>query len=184
MLTIHIPESEMYDENAERFITFKGATIVLEHSLLSLSKWEEKWHIPFIDNKTLTEEQILDYIRCMTINQVDNKAYAFLSVDNIKDIKNYIEDKHTATWFSDKKSAKGMYSQNGTAITAELIYYWMVTCNIPFSCEKWHINKLLTLIRICSEMNNPDKKKMSKNDTLRNNSELNALRRAQFKSRG
>lgn len=188
MLTITIPDQEFYDDNSNRFVTIKGATLTLEHSLIALSKWEEKWHVPFIDNKEITNEQMLDYIRCMTISpsNVDPKVYLCITKDNLDAIKTYLDDSHTATWFSDHKDAKtGMKGQNGMAITSELIYYWMTACQIPFECQKWNIKRLLTLIRICSEMNDPDKsKKMSKSEIYKSNAQLNALRRAQMKSKG
>lgn len=184
MLTITIKAGELFSETDSRIIEVEETKLVLEHSLLSLTKWEEKWHIPFIGNKDLTDEMILDYIKCMTITQnVNPIVYQFLSVENIEQIKKYIADPMTATWFSDG-------SQNGTkgmgreVVTAEVIYCWMIACGIPFECQKWHLNKLTTLIRVCSEKNNPNKKKMTVEQTMRQNRELNALRRAQLNSKG
>lgn len=189
MLTVVIPESEFFDEESSRFIPFKGATLTMEHSLLSLSKWEEKWHIPFIGNNDLTSDQILDYIKCMTITQnVDDMVYSFLTPENIKQIRDYIGDPRTATWFSDRRDGKSALRGKGSeVITNEIIYYWMVACEIPFDpCQRWHLNKLTTLIRVCSEKNNPDNKKnkMSTNEIMKDNAQLNAARRAALKSKG
>lgn len=186
MLTITVPDTEVFDDEQSRYVVIKGATLNLEHSLLSLSKWEEKWHIHFIDNKEVTTEQLFDYIKCMTINKVDDTVYYLLTPDNIEAIKAYLADSHTATFFSDRKTGgQGLKGQNGKVITSELIYYWMTACNLPFEvCQKWNINRLLTLIRICSEENNPNKKDIPKNEILRTNAELNALRRKQFNSKG
>lgn len=184
MLTITIKAGEVFDEVNSRIIEIEDTKIVLEHSLLSLTKWEEKWHKPFIGNKDLSEEMILDYIKCMTITQnVNPLVYDFLSVENIEEIKKYIADPMTATWFGDgsQNGVKGMHTE---IVTAEVIYSWMIACGIPFECQKWHINKLTTLIRVCSEKNNPDKKKMSVKQTMMQNDQLNKMRRAQMNSKG
>ena len=180
MLRITIPATELWDENKEEFINVKEQTLQLEHSLVSLSKWESKWHKPFLSNDIKTEEETLDYIRCMTITQnVDPKVYDFIP-NNIRDeIKDYIDDKRTATWFNEDKNVKGSSEQ----ITSELIYYWMITQNIPIKCEKWHLNRLLTLIKVCNIKNQPPKK-MSKKAIMSRNSALNAARRKKLNTRG
>ena len=188
MLTITIPETEYYDEEKSRFIVFKGATISLEHSLLSLSKWESKWHIHFIENKTITNEQLLDYIKCMTLTQnVDPLAYYCLTPENIEQIRDYIKDPMTATTFSNVKTSKpGAMNYSGRYVTSELIYYWMTASQIPWEAQKWHLNRLLTLIRVCSEENDPDKhkKKKPQAEVLKENAAINAARRAKSGSKG
>ena len=187
MLKIVVPASLLFNEETSEIYQTKETTLALEHSLVSISKWEAKWRIPFISSqKDQTIEQKLDYIKCMTINKVDDTVYYLLTSDNIEAIKEYLADSHTATFFSDRKTGgQGLKGQNGKVITSELIYYWMTTCNLPFEvCQKWNINRLLTLIRICSEENNPNKKDIPKNEILRTNAELNALRRKQFNSKG
>lgn len=182
MLPITIPEGDVYDETTERFIHIKETKLQLEHSLISLSKWESKWCKPFLSQDTQkTPEQNIDYIRCMTINQnVDPNAYYGITPAQLKEIADYINAPMTATWFSeDKTKAK----KNKEIITNELIYYWMVALQIPFECEKWHINRLLTLIRVCDVKNQPAKK-MSKSDILSRNKSLNAARRMASGSRG
>lgn len=179
MLQITIPASELWDEENQKFITIKEQTLTLEHSLVSLSKWESKWKKPFISNNTRTIEETIDYIRCMTITQnVDQKIYAFLTNDNIEQVNKYIEDSMTATWFTGKQKGKASSKQ----ITSELIYYWMISLNIPFECQKWHLNRLMTLIRVCNEENQPSKK-MSKRDTLNQYRALNAARRKKHSRR-
>lgn len=185
-----VPEIEFFDEKKEEFITLpeiKGAKIQLEHSLISLQNWEKKWHKPFLGNgvtkEEKTEEEILDYIRCMTLTpNVDPKLYKHIPESEVKKIKEYIDDPMTATWFSNKNGGPDG-SGKKQVVTAEIIYYWMISLQIPPEYRKWHLNQLLTLIRVISIENSP-KKKMSKNDILRQNARLNKARRAKHNSRG
>lgn len=180
MLTITIPASELWDESTEKFISIKEQTLQLEHSLISLSNWESKWHKPFLSKTEKTPEETIDYIRCMTLTKnVDPNIYYFLSEENIKRVNDYIADSMTATWFSEDKNKK----PNREQVTAEIIYYWMIALNIPFECQKWHLNKLLTLIRVCNIKNQPDKK-MSSREILNRNAALNAARLKQMKTKG
>jgi hypothetical protein len=177
---IVIPKSELWDKKNQRFVYTEEHVLVIEHSLVSISKWEAKWHKPFFSKEEKTPEQILDYIKCMTLTQnVNPDVYNYLTQDNIKEINSYLEDPMTATWFNEKKS-KG---SGNKVVTSELIYYWMVALQIPFECQKWHINRLMTLIRVCNEENRP-KKKMSMRDTYSRNAALNAARRAKMGSLG
>ena len=182
MLTIQIAGGRFFDNKNQIFITTDPVELQLEHSLISLSKWEAKWTKPFLDNKEKTPEQILDYIRCMTLNKkkVDPIVYQLLTQDQLLQIKEYIDAPMTATWFSDDKKNK---RRSREIITAEIIYYWMIALNIPSEYQKWHLNRLLTLIRVCSIKNAPPKK-MSKKDIMRQNHSLNAARRAATNSRG
>lgn len=156
MLRLTIPKIIGWDEDKEEFVEIeKEQTIVLEHSLVSISKWESKWHKPFL-HTSLTTEEIIDYVKCMTITQnVKSTVYNRLGSDQIKQITDYINDPMTATWFSDK----GNGGRSRQIITSELIYYWMISLNIPVNFEKWHLNRLLTLIRVCNEENAPKDKK-------------------------
>ncbi len=170
----------MWDESKGEFVTSKEQKLVLEHSLVSLSKWESKWCKPFLSKQEKTTEETIDYIRCMTLTQnVDPEVYNFLTDDNIRDVNAYIEAPMTATWFSNSNTGK----QNREQITAELVYYWMIALNIPFECQKWHLNRLLTLIRVCEVKNSPPKK-MSRRELLNRNAALNAARRKQLNSKG
>lgn len=180
-LTIKIPPREFYDEKSNRFLSIeKEHTIVLEHSLVSISKWESKWHIPFLSDKKKTTEQSTDYVRCMTLTQnVDPKIYLGLTPENFNEINKYIEDPMTASTVTDRNSKK--WSKE--IITSELIYYWMIASEIPMECQKWHLNRLLMLIRICSAKNAPAKK-MSKGEIMRQNHALNAARRKASGSKG
>lgn len=181
MLQITIPSrDDLWDESKGEFVTSKEQKLVLEHSLVSLSKWESKWCKPFLSKQEKTTEETIDYIRCMTLTQnVDPKVYNFLTDENIGDVNAYIEAPMTATWFSNSNTGK----QNQEQITAELVYYWMIALNIPFECQKWHLNRLLTLIRVCEVKNSPPKK-MSKREILSRNAALNAARRKQLNSKG
>lgn len=179
MLTITIPDSELFNEATQEFLTVKGQTITLEHSLVSVSKWESKWKKPFLGMDQKTEEEIIDYIRCMTITQnVNPSIYAGLTRDNLKEIIAYIDDKMTATTFKNQQQ-----KHSREIITAEIIYYWMIELGIPFECQKWHLNRLLTLVNVCSIKQAPAKK-MSRKDAMMQQSQLNAARRAKYKSRG
>lgn len=178
MLKIILPELELYDESKEEFIEIKGQTIALEHSLVSISKWESKWKVPFLNNKNMTAEQIIDYIRCMTLTQnVNPLLYTNLTSEHLKAISEYIDDPMTATWFSDSKKT------NKEIVTSELIYYWMIESNVPMECQKWHLNRLLTLIKIVSDKRQPNKK-MSRRDIYRQNAALNAARKARLHTHG
>ena len=180
MLKITIPAREMFDEVKQEFINTKEQTLQLEHSLVSLSKWESKWHKPFIDNRNLSTEETIDYIRCMTLTQnVDPEVYQYLSKENIKQINEYISDPMTATTFSNERS-KGSGKE---VLTSEILYYDMIALGIPFECQKWHLNRLITLIKVWSIKQNPPQK-MSKGDIMRRNAELNAARRKQFNTKG
>lgn len=180
MLHITIPAIEQWDEINEQFINTKEQKLSLEHSLVSLSKWESKWCKPFFSKQEKTQEQKIDYVRCMTITQnVDPEIYKYLSKDNLKQINDYIDAPMTATWFSEDKNKKG----NNKQITSEIIYYWMIAFNIPFECQKWHLNKLMTLIRVCDIKNQPPKKRSQK-EIMSRNAALNAARRKQLNSKG
>lgn len=174
MLTITIPGAELFNEKTFEFVYTKPTTITLEHSLVSISKWESKWHKPFISKELKTKQETIDYIKCMTITQnVDPNAYFGINDTIINQVNKYIDDPMTATWFSEDKNSK----KNTEVITSELIYYWMIALNIPFECQRWHLNRLLTLIRVCSIKSNPNKKKMSKNEIFKNNRALNEARK-------
>lgn len=181
MLTITIPAGEIFNSETNEIISTKEQTLTLEHSLVSLSKWEAKWGKPFLGKESKTNEEMLDYIRCMTITQnVDPKVYSFITTKNIEEISKYIEAPMTATWFNEREG-KGKY--NNEVITSEIIYYWMVSFNIPVEFQKWHLNRLLTLIKVCSIKNEPPKK-MSKREILDRNKAINKARRASMNTSG
>ena len=181
MLTITVPISpEGWDETKQEFVEPKSQILQLEHSLISLSKWESKWQKPFYSKKEMTDEEALDYIKCMTLNKtVDPDVYNHLTRENIDDVMKYIGNPMTATTF--RKDDKRQI--NREIITSELIYYWMIASNIPFECQKWHLNRLITLIRICSIKNSPPKK-MNKREIMSRNTALNAARRKQMNTKG
>ena len=184
MIRITIPATEEWDPVKEEFVNTKETTLVLEHSLVSLSKWESKWNKAFLTKEEKTDEQMIDYIRCMTLTKdVDADLYNYIPIDVIQQIKKYIEAPMTATWFNDEQSNGAKGKGNRETVTSELIYYWMIALNIPFECQRWHINRLLTLIRVCNVKNQPGKK-MSKSEILSRNAALNAARRQQLNTRG
>jgi hypothetical protein len=180
MLRIEIPiGTEGWDEQKQEFVEPKVQVLTLEHSLVSLSKWESKWCKPFLSKQEKTLEETIDYIKCMTLtHNVDSEIYNYLTKENVKQINDYIEAPMTATTFSKDTSTKN----NREIVTAELIYYWMIALNIPFECQKWHINRLLTLIRVCNVKNNPSKK--SKRDTIKDYAALNAARKKKLNTKG
>lgn len=191
MLKVEIPEQELWNEFSNEFVKFKGASITLEHSLVSVSKWESKYHKPFITNKpndTKSREEILYYIKCMTITQnVPDEVYDFLTPTNLQTIREYMEDSMTATTFSEVKDEKSK-PQKPKPITSEQIYYWMIARNIPIEFQKWHINRLLMLIKVCDyyneKANGGNKKRMSKRELASRNASLNAARRKALHTTG
>lgn len=179
MLQLVINSREEWNETSQEFVYTKGQTLQLEHSLVSISKWESKWCKPFLSKDQKTPEETLDYIRCMTITQnVDPKVYEMLTRDHVQQVNDYIESPMTATYVREMPGPKSR-----EIITSELIYYWMISYNIPFECQKWHLNRLLTLIRVCSIKNAPAKKHSSR-DIMSRNAALNAARRQQMNSKG
>lgn len=188
-LTITIQPKELFDEENSRFINVKETHLVLEHSLISISKWESKYKKPFlVENSMSSAEEVLYYIKCMTITpqNVEDVVYNCITEENIKAIIEYINDPMTATWFSDDKTPNSK-SKKKEVLTSEVIYWQMIALQIPQGFEKWHLNRLLTLIRVCAAKNEEqygDKKKMSKSDLLKRNAALNAQRRAKLHSKG
>lgn len=190
MLKLDIPDLEGWDEIHERFIYTKAVTLTFEHSLVSISKWESKWKKPYLLEAKKTEEELIDYFKCMTITQnVDPMVYVLMPDSAKRKLIEYIGDANSATTFhsidreleSNKKNSGKIKKSN--IVTSELIYYWMIAFEIPFECQRWHLNRLMALINICrikSQTNN----KMSKKDTLANNAKLNEMRRKRAHSKG
>ena len=180
MLQITIPAIELWDEGKQEFVYGNEQVLQLEHSLVSLSKWESKWEKPFLSKEGKTTEETIDYIKCMTITpNVDAEVYNRLTDSIISQVDNYIDAPMTATWFSENKNSASTTEQ----ITSELIYYWMIALNIPFECQEWHLNRLITLIRVCNIKNQPPKK-MSRRSILSRNAALNEARRKQYNTKG
>ena len=180
MLQVIIPAAEYWDERKGEFVYVKEQTLQLEHSLVSLAKWESKWKKPYLAKENKTREETLDYIRCMTITQnVDPLTYEYIPNHIINQINDYINDPMTAAWF--KKEGGG--KTNSEQTTSELIYYWMISLNIPFDCQKWHLNRLLALIRVCEAKNRPSKK-MNARDVMKQNRAINEARRKRLNTRG
>lgn len=185
MLKITIPRQELFNSETNEFIYIKEQTIQLEHSLVSISKWESKWLKPYFSENKKTREEMMDYIRCMTITQnVDPNVYYGLTEKNYSTIAEYIENPMTATKINDIDFTGKNGKKSRTFITSELIYYWMISLNIPIEFQRWHINRLITLIRICQIKNDPKDKKYSKSELARNYSELNKKRRKELNSSG
>lgn len=179
MLHLTIDSREEWNETAQEFVYTKGQSLQLEHSLVSISKWEAKWRKPFLSKDQKSFEETIDYIRCMTLTQnVDPKVYNLLTKEQFQKINDYIEAPMTATTVREMPGPKSR-----EIITSELIYYWMISYNIPFECQKWHLNRLLTLIRVCSIKNTPAKKQ-SPREIMSRNAALNAARKQQMNSKG
>lgn len=186
MLTLEIPSREYLNPDTYEFVVINGRTVQLEHSLLSISKWESKWKKAFLKkDPERTIEQTMDYVRCMTITQnVDPKVYMNLTNECMDRINSYINDTMTATVLTKIEQAEAGISRD--TVTSELIYYWMVALQIPFECQKWHLNRLLTLIEVCNIKNNPPKPmtKSQKRAQASNWASINAARRAKLHSKG
>lgn len=186
MLVLKIEEKELWDENTQQFVKTRPYTLHLEHSLISLSRWESKYEKPFLTKDQKSNEELLDYIRFMTIDQnVPEDVYKYMSNSEMAKIKEYMESKQTATWFREDDNKKN--KRNTEIITSEVIYYWMTELRIPPEYQKWHLNRLLTLVRVINEKHEEqygDKKKMSTRDIMARNKALNAQRRARLHSKG
>lgn len=171
---------EGWDEEKEEFIEPKTVILKLEHSLISLSKWESKWCKPFLSQKELTTEETLDYIRFMTISpNVSPDVYAHLTKENVDEIVNYIKAPMTATTIRENKQSK----VSNEIVTSELIYHWMIELQIPFECQKWHLNRLIMLIKVRSIKLSPSKK-MTKKEVMSRNAALNAARKKKLNTKG
>lgn len=180
MLQITIPGRELFDDKTQEFFELKPTTIELEHSLVSLSKWEQTFEKPFLGSDKKTTEETLGYVEAMTLTEgIDPTVYFRLSDDNIKAINAYIDAKMSATWFRETVGQ----TRSREVITSELIYYWMTALNVPMACETWHLNRLFTFIKVINEKNKPQKK-MSKAELAARNRDLNAQRKAQLQSAG
>ena len=181
MLTIKVPPGEFYKESTGAFIQLPEQTLQMEHSLISISKWESKWHKPFFDGKDKTRAETLDYYKCMTITQnVNPLTWSNLSRENEEEIMKYIQDPMTGTTFNERnKHGRGGHQ----VISSEVLYWEMIELGIPFECEKWHLNRLLTLIDVCSIKSQPPKK-MSQRALMLRNASLNAARRKALHSKG
>ena len=188
MLQVTIPAREWLNEKTGEFIYLKETTLRLEHSLISISKWESKWKVPYLDETAqLTYEQLIDYIRCMTINNdVDPMVYYSIPQSIMQKIEDYTNDKMTATWFTeDKVPKKTGFKMKGMQekVTSELIYYWMIEAGIPMECERWHINRLMTLLRVCSVKRSKPEKKTKKQSAM-DRAALNRARLQKYKTKG
>jgi len=180
MLTITVSGIESFDETLQAFVIRGGTVLELEHSLVSLSKWESKFEKPFLGKESKNSEEIFAYIKFMTLTpKVPEEVFHKLSTENVEAINAYIDAKMTATWFAEAPGAP----QSREVITSELIYYWMTVFNIPFECENWHLNRLFTLIRICN-IKSAKPKKMTRSEIMSRQRELNAQRRAQLGTKG
>lgn len=178
MLNITVPEANLYDEESSTFFTAPGATLMLEHSLVSLSKWEAIHEKPFLDGKVKTSEETQSYVHCMNLAPVSSMdVYKRLSDEDLSAIAGYIDSKQTATWFKEDPNARA----SSEIITAEIIYYWMIAHSIPNEYQYWHLNKLTTLIKVCNEKNKPAKRsKMPSREQNQSRAMLNKQRQTQL----
>lgn len=179
MLELIIPAYDLFNDELQEFISGSETRILLEHSLVSISKWESKWEKPFMTSNTKTDVEVLDYIKCMTLNDdVPDSAYMFIDNKQYEAINKYISSPMTATTITDTSTKRSK-----EIMTSEVLYYYMIACNIPMECEKWHINRLMTLIQVCNVKNDTGKKRPV-NEVLKSNAELNAERKRKMNTKG
>lgn len=196
MLTVDLPERviprrEYFNNLTQEFIIIEEKRVPpihlqLEHSLMSIAKWESKWHEPFLGREDMNGEKLLDYIRCMTINsQKDSGIYSLLPEDTVLEIIEYIHDPSSAWEINPKK--KGRKSRKAT--TAELIYYNMIQLGIPMECEKWHFNRLMALMDFCdcqggSHPGGGSPQKRSQREIMEMYRAMNERNRKKYNSKG
>lgn len=180
MLTIKVDYSDGFDDETGTFVEIGGTTIDLEHSLISLSKWESIWEKPFLAPGDKTDEEVLSYLECMALDpKFPRGVFSRITNETAEEINAYIDKKMSATWFNEPKNAP----RSREVVTSELVYYWMIAFQIPITCETWHLNRLLTLIKVCNLKNAPQKK-LSRSEIAERNRTLNEQRRAQMKTQG
>jgi len=180
VLTIQVPLAEGFDNSTQKFVETEFFKLELEHSLFSLSKWEMKYEKPFLTSDDKSAEETAYYIRCMIQTpDVPDEVIKKITKQNLEDINQYIAAKMTATWFTEPKNAP----QNREIITNELMYYWMVALQIPWEAQYWHLNRFLTLIKVCNHKNQPPKK-MSRRELAQRHREINEQRRREYGSNG
>lgn len=184
MIEIVIPEQTKFNEKTNEFVHVKETKLKLEHSLLSVKKWEAKWHVPFLTKKEKSIDEFLSYISCMTLNRekIDQNVYCCILPQDMITITDYIKDTMTATWFSNN-SRIGASNKTGEVVTAETIYYWMISYNVPVEFEKWHLNQLLTLLKMI-HIKSGGEKKMGKQEAARQRAKLNEQRKKALKTKG
>lgn len=178
MLEIELNQLDAWDDKKQEFVILENEVVYLEHSLKAVSEWEAKWKIPFLDKGHRTEQMILDYVSCMIVGTKPTGFLERLQRSDFVRIQEYIDDSRTASWISSEEQG-----DNGSKVTSELIYYWMVVAGIPFVAEEWHLNRLMMLIKIYGEKNKPEKKR-SREEILERNRELNDKRRREMGTNG
>ena len=179
MLELIIPAYELFNEETQEFINEPERVLKLEHSLVSISKWEANWNKPFLSNKNKTFDEVVEYIKSMTINQgIPDSAYLCLTEEQYAEINRYIVAPMTATTIQEEQGEKSR-----EIITSEIIYYYMIACNIPMECQHWHLNRLMTLIKVCNIKNQPPKKR-SMREVMQSNTALNAARKKKLNTKG
>lgn len=182
MLRLKVVTDEGFNDETQQFVDVMSFDLELEHSLVSLSKWEEIWEVPFLGNQEKTKEQTLSYIMCMDLlGNFTQEIFPHLKADQFLQITEYIDAKKTATTVTERPGPPSTQ-----IVTSELIYYWMIALNIPVEFETWHLNRLLMLIKVCNIQNSKGdpKNRMSSSEAAAQRRALNDQRRREFGSRG
>lgn len=179
---------ELFDEETNTFLHPVGKKLHLEHSLLSISKWEAEWEIPFL-NTDKTSEQSLSYIKCCVLDDdFDELLLNTLSDKNILDFNAYLSKGMTAKKIIDLRSSlsqkrKSRRPASQKALTSEDIYYSMIQFHVWKECEEWPLQRLLSLLQLCSLKSNSTGE-MSKSDQAKFYREENARRKAKYHTNG
>lgn len=182
MLKITVPGGRHWDPIMEQFFYTRETVLTLEHSLVSIKKWEERWKVCYLNkHRKKTDAELIDYIRCMTITQnVNPLVYYALSDDNISDVVKYIQDPHTATYYVDFEQEA---ESKGELLTAEVLYYYMIKLQIPIEFQKWHLNSLIALLKVFDKKETPPKK-LSESEARARHASINERNRALFNTKG
>lgn len=157
-----------------------------EHSLVSLSEWEQEYEKPFYSSKTVdnrTEKEMVSYFEYMLISGIEYRPLVRLaSPEQMLALTHYINKGSTATTVKEMAQKAG---PNETP-TSELMYYWLVAFKIPFKpTDEWHLHRLLMLVKVCGAKSTPSgRNKVNKRELAMSMREINEQRLRDLGTKG